>query len=136
MEDTPELRESAYGWLTIASQVMGMSKATASRDFALVRRIHSQFARMFGRPFNAKTDQLFFSWDWSSYGFRAPESVRAGHRKGVGKFPFSLRESASEESFCDLSPLSFVKSKPTGSELISLLKLAYRAQRLSQRLRT
>ena len=35
-----ELRESAYGWLTITAQAMNLSKATASRDFALVRRIH------------------------------------------------------------------------------------------------
>ena len=44
-----ELRNSAYGWLGAASQVMQVSKATASRDFALVRRIDRQFLRMVGR---------------------------------------------------------------------------------------
>lgn len=53
-----ELRESAYGWLTITAQAMEMSKATASRDFALVRRIHRQFERLFGRSFDPKKDQI------------------------------------------------------------------------------
>ena len=53
-----ELRESAYGWLTITAQAMNLSKATASRDFALVRRIHRQFARMFGRSFDPKRIKL------------------------------------------------------------------------------
>lgn len=53
-----ELRETAHGWVTITAQAMEMSKATASRDFALVRRIHRQFARMFGRSFDSKKDQI------------------------------------------------------------------------------
>lgn len=40
-----ELRETAFGWVTITAQAMNLSKATASRDFALVRRIHRQFER-------------------------------------------------------------------------------------------
>lgn len=135
MESAPELRESAYGWLTIAAQTMQVSKATASRDFALVRRIHSQFARMFGRKLNPQTDQVVWSWDWSNYGFRAPESVRAGFRKPVGQFPFGLRENASEENYCGYSPLSFVKTEPSTMDLLHLLKFASRAERLSQRLR-
>jgi len=135
MDKVPELCESSRGWVKVTAQAMAASRATASRDLALARRIHSQFARMFGRKLNPQTDQVAWSWDWSNYGFRAPESVRAGFRKPVGRFPFSLRENASEASFGGLSPLSFVKSKPSGSELVSLLKLAYRAQRLSQRLR-
>ncbi len=49
MEVAPELRESAYGWLSVTAETMKKSKATASRDFAIARRIHFQFARMFGR---------------------------------------------------------------------------------------
>jgi hypothetical protein len=41
-----ELRETAYGWLSAASLAMEVSKATASRDLALVRHIHRQFVRI------------------------------------------------------------------------------------------
>jgi hypothetical protein len=53
-----ELREKVYGLITITSQAMEVSKATASRDFALVRRIHRQFQRMFDRNFNSKRDRV------------------------------------------------------------------------------
>ncbi len=67
-----------FGWLTITAETMKKSKATASRDFAIARRIHVQFARMFGRGLDPKKDQIKWSWDWSHYGFRTYESVRAG----------------------------------------------------------
>lgn len=85
-----ELRESAYGWLTITAQAMNLSKATVSRDFALVRRIHRQFGRMFGRSFDPKRDKIFWSWNWAHYGFMTPESTRAGFLKPVGHFPSTL----------------------------------------------
>jgi hypothetical protein len=53
-----ELRATAYGWITITSQAMEVSKATASRDCALVRRIHRQFLRMFGRNRKAKAARV------------------------------------------------------------------------------
>lgn len=65
MDTVPELRESAYGWLSLTAETMKKSKATASRDFALARRIHGQFAQLFGRPLNTKQDRINWSWDWS-----------------------------------------------------------------------
>ena len=64
MEVAPELRESAYGWLSVTAETMKKSKATASRDFAIARRIHFQFARMFGRTLELKKDQVKWSWDF------------------------------------------------------------------------
>jgi hypothetical protein len=58
-----ELRDTTYGLLAAASDAMKVSKATVSRDFALVGRIHRQF----GRNFDPKTDKIFWSWDWSYY---------------------------------------------------------------------
>jgi hypothetical protein len=108
MENAPELRESAYGWLSIAAETMKMSKATASRDFALARRIHSQFVRMFGRTLKPGEDHLIWSWDWSHYGFRTSESYRAGHRKPVGHFPFDTRDIyADDAAYCGFNPLSW-----------------------------
>ena len=74
-----ELRESAYGWLTITAQAMNLSKATASRDFALVRCIHRQFERLFGRRFDPKKDQIVWSWQFDHYAFKTPESRAAGY---------------------------------------------------------
>ena len=71
--DAIALRDTTCGLIAPASQAMEVSKATVSRDFALVRRIHRQFGRMFGRNFNPKSDKIFWSWDWSYYGFIAPE---------------------------------------------------------------
>jgi hypothetical protein len=48
------LRDTTYGLLAPASHAMEVSKATVSRDFALVRRIHRQFGRMFGRSFDPR----------------------------------------------------------------------------------
>jgi len=138
MESAPELRESAYGCLTRASQAMEISRATASRDFALARRIHVQFARMFGRTLRPESDQVIWSWDWAYYGFRTPESVRAGFRKGVGRFPFGLRENGSEEDYSGLSPVSFIEPPTEDIEdmdVLSLIKLAGRASQLSNSLR-
>src|SRR5262245_18032564 len=55
-EKVPELQNSSYGWLSIAAEKMGRSVATASRDFALTRRIRYQFLRMFGREFKPGED--------------------------------------------------------------------------------
>jgi len=88
IEVAPELLESSYRWLSLTAETMKRSKATASRDFQLARRIHTQFGRMFGRRFEVKKDQILWSWDWSHYGFRTRESYQAGYRKAVGHFPF------------------------------------------------
>ena len=106
MEAAPELRESAYGWLTLTAKTMKKSKATASRDFALARRIHAQFARMFGRSLEPQ-DQVKWSWNWSHYGFRTRESVRAGNKKPVGHFPFDTRASVTEEAYCGFNAASW-----------------------------
>jgi hypothetical protein len=127
-----ELRESAYGWLTITAQAMNLSKATASRDFALVRRIHRQFGRMFGRNFDPKRDKIFWSWDWSYYGFIAPESAKAGYREPVGHFPFDTRKQESEESYCNFNQLSWhnghFPSQLSTRDLIRVLTPIYRRQ--------
>lgn len=106
-----ELRESAYGWLTITAQAMNLSKATASRDFALVGRIHRQFERLFGRSFDAKRDKILWSWDWSHYGFMTPESRCAGYLNPVGHFPFDTRKQETEESYCGFNQLSWQNTK-------------------------
>ena len=102
-----ELRESAYGWLTITAQAMNLSKATASRDFALVRRIHRQFERLFGRSFDSKKDQIVWSWHFDHYAFKTPESKAAGYPKPVGYFPFDTRKQETEESYCGFNQLSW-----------------------------
>lgn len=128
MERAPELRESAYGWLTIASQTMKMSKATASRDFALGRRMHAQFVRMFGRTLSPEKDQIIWSWDWSHYGFRTRESWSAGHRKPVGRFPFSTRETYTDEKdYCGFNPQSWqVAGNPFGGWNATDLRSVFR----------
>lgn len=102
-----ELRKAAYGRITITSRAMQLSKATASRDFALVRRIHRQFRRMFGRKFDAKRDSVVWTWNWDHYGFITPESRATGHRKAVGHFPFDTRRQETEESYCDFNQSSW-----------------------------
>jgi len=131
IEAAPELLESSYGWLSLTAQTMKRSKATASRDFQLVRRIHTQFCRMFGRRFEVKTDQILWSWDWSHYGFRTRESYQAGYSKSVGHFPFDTRATPSEEAFCGLGPNSWQpKRSPfdnmNARQLISTLRLMNR----------
>lgn len=131
IEAAPELLESSYGWLSLTAETMKLSKATASRDFQLARRIHAQFARMFGRRFEAKKDQIVWSWDWSHYGFRTRESNQAGYPKAVGHFPFDTRSVPSEDSFCGLGPnswqpkRSYLDSMST-RQLISNLKMLNR----------
>lgn len=105
-----QLRESAYGLVSPAAQVMEVSKATASRDFALVRRIHRQFLRMFGRNFDAKRDRVFWTWNWGHYGFMTPESRAAGYPKPVGNFPFDTRKQETEESYCGFNQVSWQKT--------------------------
>lgn len=107
MDSAHVLRDSAHGWLTVASQVMQISKATASRDFALARRINSQFLRMFGRNFDVKIDRIVWNWHWDHYGFIAPESGQAGYKKPVGCFPFDTRKQETEESYCGFTQLSW-----------------------------
>src|SRR5688572_15111337 len=102
-----ELRESAYGWLTITAQAMNLSKATASRDFALVRRVHRQFERLFGRSFDPEKDQIVWSWHFDHYAFMTPESKAAGYPKPVGYFPFDTRKKETEESYCGFNQLSW-----------------------------
>ena len=93
-------------------------------DFALARRIHSQFLRMFGRTFEAKKDQVKWSWNWSHYGFKTRESVRAGHKKPVGQFPFDTRAKVTEEAFCGFGPSSWkAKRSDTSSSTADLLSV-------------
>jgi hypothetical protein len=131
IEAAPELLDSSYGWLSLTAETMMRSKATASRDFQLVRRIHAQFARMFGRRFEVKKDQIIWSWDWSNYGFRTRESYKAGYAKPVGHFRFDTRAKPSEEAFCGLGPNSW-EAKPSyinglsTRQLIAGLKLLNR----------
>jgi hypothetical protein len=131
IEAAPELLESSYGWLSLTAETMNRSKATASRDFQLARRIHSQFGRMFGRRFEVKKDQILWSWDWSHYGFRTRESYQAGYSKAVGHFPFDTRSMPSEDGFCGLGPNSWQpKRSPfdnmNARQLISTLRLMNR----------
>jgi hypothetical protein len=126
MHDAPELRDHCYGWLEMAAKNMKKSRATASRDFALCRRIHTQFLRLFGRTFNPGRDTIGWTWDWSHYGFITQESVNAGHTKPVGRFPFDTRDVLTDEqSYCGFSPQSWlptVASDPHGSNLLSRLR--------------
>lgn len=80
------LRDTTYGLLSAASVELAVSKATVSRDFALVRRIHRQFGRMFGRNFDPKSDKIFWHWDWSYYGFMTPESTKAGFPDSCNRY--------------------------------------------------
>lgn len=105
--DATELRDSVYGLLSAASQAMEVSKATASRDFALVRRIHRQFTRMFGRNFDPKRDRILWTWNWDHYGFMTPETRTAGYPKPVGHFPFDTRRQETEQSYCGFNQLSW-----------------------------
>jgi len=130
--NAPELRETAYRWITITAQAMEMSKATASRDFALVRRIQRQFARMFGRSFDPKRDRVVWDWHWSHYGFIAPESKQAGYKKPVGQFPFDTRKQETEESYGGFTQLSWQNtnnfSQLSTRDLIRVLTPLYRRQ--------
>jgi hypothetical protein len=127
MEAAQELRESAYGWLALTAETMKKSKATASRDFALARRLHGQFAQLFGRPLNPKQDRIKWSWDWSHYGFRTQESLRSGHKKPVGNFPFDTRAEVTEDAFGGFGPKSWQSGRVDLSgiatrDLVSLLR--------------
>lgn len=96
----PQLHKALYRSLTIASLATEISKPTLSRDYALVRRIHRQFARMFGRNFDERRDRVVWTWNWDHYGFIAPESKAEGYPKPVGHFPFDTRRQETEESYC------------------------------------
>jgi len=102
-----ELLTASRGWVTAFSLATQTSKATGSRDLGLVRRIHQQFTRMFGRNFNAKRDRIVWVWNWDHYGFITPESKRAGYPKPVGHFPFDTRKQETEESYCGFNQLSW-----------------------------
>jgi hypothetical protein len=102
-----ELPKTTYGLLTAASVTMQVSKPTLSRDFALVRRIHRQFLRMFGRNFDPKRDRVVWAWNWAHYGFITPESKAEGYPKRVGHFPFDTRRQETEESYCGFNQSSW-----------------------------
>ena len=101
------LRDTTWGLVAAASIELEVSKSTVSRDFALVRRIHRQFGRMFGRSFDPKLDQIVWTWNVDHYGFIAPESRRAGYPKPVGHFPFDTRKQEAEESYGGFTQLSW-----------------------------
>lgn len=126
------LIESAYGWLTITAQALNLSKATASRDFALVRRIHSQFERLFGRSFDPKKDQIVWSWNFDHYAFKSPESKAAGYTKPVGHFPFDTRKRETEDSYCGFNQVSWQNanffSQLSARDLMRALSWSYRRQ--------
>ena len=101
---------------------MDRSVATASRDFALVRRIRGQFLKMFGREFKANQDFVLWTWDCSHYGFMTSESVQAGYRKGVGKFPFTTRNILiPDEAYSGFSP-EFWHEKHNSREFLTALR--------------
>lgn len=103
----PELRKTPYGSLTRASEAFDVSKPTASRDFDLVRRIHRQFGRMFGRNFDPKRDRVVWTWNWEHYGFVTPESKAEGYPKPVGQFPFNTRRQETDESYSGFNQSSW-----------------------------
>ena len=105
-----ELLETSYGWVSALSLAMQVSKATASRDLSLVRRINRQFGRLFGRPLDPNRDRVVWTWNIDFYGFITPESKRAGYPKPVGHFPFSVRQRESEESYQGFNQLSWQNS--------------------------
>jgi len=49
------------------------------------------------------------------YGFRTRESIQAGHKKPVGRFPFDTRMTATEEAFCGFGPSSWQPRVRTSS---------------------
>lgn len=123
-DSVPELQESSYGWLSVAAEKMERSVATASRDFALVRRIRGQFLRMFGRDFKPDQDYVLWTWNLSHYGFCTRESVQAGHRKPVGRFPFGTRDLVvSEDCYCGFSPETWHTKHNTREFLAALRAL-------------
>jgi len=126
------LRDTTCAGLSPAAQAMKVSLSTASRDHALARRIHRQFGRMFGRSFDPKQDHVVWSWDWSQYGFIAPESKQAGYPKPVGQFPFDTRKQETEECYGEFNQLSWHNeeflSRINTSELIRLYLWAQRTR--------
>src|SRR5688572_15996257 len=109
---------------------MKVSKATISRDLALVRRIHRQFTRMFGGNFDPKSDEIFWSWDWSYYRIMTQESTKAGYHEPVGHFVFDTRRQETEDSYCGFNQLSWHNSKLISQlstrDLIRVLTPIYR----------
>jgi hypothetical protein len=126
--NVPELQDSSYGWLSIAAEKMDRSLATASRDFALTRRIRSQFMRMFGREFKPGQDFILWTWDLSHYGFCTRETYLAGFgKKLVGKFPFLTRSVLiPEEAYGGFTPEFWTKSHNSREFLVALKALRVR----------
>jgi len=126
------LRDTTWGLVAAGSVELEVSKSTVSRDFALVRRIHRQFGRMFGRNFDPNSDKILWSWDWSHYGFIAPESAKAGYRDPVGHFPFDTRKQETEECYGGFNQLSWHNdrffSQLGTSELIRMFLWAQRSR--------
>jgi hypothetical protein len=129
-----ELLTISYRWVKAFSLTTQTSKATASRDLGLVRRIHHQFTRIFGRNFNAKMDRIVWVWNWDYYGFITPESKRAGYKKPVGHFPFNTRKQETEESYGGFNQLSWQNtdfiSQMSTRELMRALTRLYRRRRM------
>lgn len=101
IEAVPELQGSSYGWLALTAETLNCSKAAASRDFHLARRVHAQFTRMFGQQFDVKKDQLVGSWDWSPLWIpNARKLPRQVSGKPSATFPFGTRLQPSEKAFC------------------------------------
>ena len=127
-----QLLDTTYGLVSAASVELEVSKATASRDFALMRRIHRQFGPTFGRSFDPKRDKIFWIWDWSHYGFIAPESIKAGYHEPVGHFPFDIRKQETEDSYGGFTQLSWhnghFASQLSTRDLIRVLTPIYRRQ--------
>jgi hypothetical protein len=127
-----QLLDTTYGLVSAAAVELEVSKATASRDFALLRRIHRQFGRMFGRSFDPKSDKIFWIWDWSCYGFMTPESTKAGYHQPVGYFPFDTRKLETEDSYGGFNQLSWhnghLASQLSTRDLIRVLTPIYRRQ--------
>jgi len=125
-----ELLDTSYGWVKALSLATQLSKATASRDLGLMRRIHRQFARMFGRTFSPKMDRIVWNWNVDHYDFITPESRRAGYPKPVGFFPFDTRKQENEESYCGFTQLSWQNRdfiwQMSARDLMRTLSRAYR----------
>lgn len=92
INEVEELKINSYGWLPVICEKWNVSLATASRDLTLCRQIRLQFLKMFGREFNCKRDRVIWTWDWSHYGFKTDETLRAGYTTSVGHFHFSSRQ--------------------------------------------
>jgi hypothetical protein len=107
IDPATSVKLSTYGKIAVTSRALAVSKPTASRDCGLVRRIHRQVVRMFGRNYEPKRDRVVWSWNWAHYGFTTRETEWARHKKPVGHFPFDTRKQETEESYCGFDQSSW-----------------------------